>query len=681
MLFPIGVEEHTVNRVPAISIGIAGLCAVAFLFTWVVPRNPEGFSEESAERAFRFLESHPYLELSEDFSRQFLSNEGLAQLGRLRQQATEEGLVPPDEATLAEEQAQLDQLVAALLAEADASLLRRFALQPSKGFAQPGWLTHMFLHFGWMHLLGNLFFFYLVGPLLEDTWGRLTFSGFYLTGGLAAAYAHYALDPQSATVMAGASGAIAATMGAFTWRYASRQIRMAYFFLLYFRPIRGTFLIPAWLWGGLWFASEVLDFWLDDGSSGVAMMAHIGGFGFGFVIAASLKLSGFEAKVLAPSVEKTFTWQEHPSLAPALALLAESKHAEAGKRLGEVLAVEPNNLEANVAMSRVELATGRLGEASRRLDALLTRLLEEQTNSVPMLLAELGPVLEQARLRPGLCQKLAEAAELGPPEAVALAERLHLKAGEAATELGARSLARAAELRIGRREKDTVAIDYVDRALRVPELPAALVTRLQELRQHAEHLNSLSSAGGLEVPGLTPAAPAAAPVAPMPVLSLAPTGPVHAAAPPAPNASPGPARIIRCSLVALDLEGMDLQSQSGKTRRVRWDEVRAVGVGIVPDEGPTPKKVALTDVVLDWGGNGNGPLVVRLHSAQLGLSRYFPGVPPQEAFVRFVATLLQNPDADGLPDRDALLRGELPRFDAVSAFEQTAYGQKAPALA
>jgi len=98
----------------------------------------------------------------------------------------------------------------------------------------------MFLHFGWMHLLGNLFFFYLVGPLLEDLWGRRFFAGFYLIGGLTAGLAHFALDPRSAVLMAGASGAIASCMGAFTYRCASRRIRMWY---LIFLIRSGTFLI------------------------------------------------------------------------------------------------------------------------------------------------------------------------------------------------------------------------------------------------------------------------------------------------------------------------------------------------------------------------------------------------------------------------------------------------------
>src|SRR5207302_3000725 len=174
------------------------------------------------------------------------------------------------EATRALEQTHLDSLIEDFATVAEASPMRRLGLVPARGLKQPGWLTHMFLHFGWMHLLGNMCFFYLVGPLLEDLWGRGFFGAFYLAGGMMAALAHFGIDPRSTVVMAGASGAIAACMGAFSYRCRSRRIRMAYM-IGWIR--RGTFLIPAWLWGGFWFAGEVFTL-VSHSSEGVAVMAH-----------------------------------------------------------------------------------------------------------------------------------------------------------------------------------------------------------------------------------------------------------------------------------------------------------------------------------------------------------------------------------------------------------------------
>jgi membrane associated rhomboid family serine protease len=199
--------------------------------------------------------------------------------------------------------------------------MRQLSLVAARGAGQIGWLTHMFLHFGWLHILGNLFFFYLVGPLLEDVWGRRFFGAFYLAGGLFAALAHFGMDPHSRIVMAGASGAIAACMGAFSWRCAHRRIRMAYWIGWFWR---GTFLMRAWLWGGFWFASEVLSLALNA-SEGVAVMAHVGGFAFAFLAAVAIEKSGYEAKNLAPAVQGATTWSQHPGTDAARAALERAR--------------------------------------------------------------------------------------------------------------------------------------------------------------------------------------------------------------------------------------------------------------------------------------------------------------------------------------------------------------------
>src|SRR5919204_4277603 len=296
LLFPVRVEDAEVDRMPAISIGIAAACAAAFLLTWVLPNNPDGMHADSFREIVRYYQEHPYLTVQPSFLYDYLRPEARATLEGMH----EETPVTVDEATRALEQTHLDSMISEFAAAAEAAPLRRFGLIPARGLLQPGWLTHMFLHFGWMHIIGNLFFFYLVGPLLEDLWGRHFFAAFYLVGGLMAALAHVAIDPHSTVLMAGASGAIAACMGAFTYRCANRKIRMAYMIGLL---RRGTFLIPAWLWGGFWFAGEVFSFAMHQ-SEGVAVMAHIGGFLFGFGAAMLIERSGYEARELAPSVQE-----------------------------------------------------------------------------------------------------------------------------------------------------------------------------------------------------------------------------------------------------------------------------------------------------------------------------------------------------------------------------------------
>jgi len=167
-------------------------------------------------------------------------------------------------------------------------------------------ITHMFLHGDFWHLVGNMLFLWVVGCLLEDTWGRKTFLGFYLAGGVFAGLAHCLSEPGSSVPMIGASGAIAAAMGAFTVRHFMTKIKFFYFFILFFRPFWGTFYLPAFVFLPFWFIQQVAFKELSDfmGGSGVAYVAHIAGYLGGVITALVFKATGVESKWIDPSVQK-----------------------------------------------------------------------------------------------------------------------------------------------------------------------------------------------------------------------------------------------------------------------------------------------------------------------------------------------------------------------------------------
>jgi len=167
-------------------------------------------------------------------------------------------------------------------------------------------ITHMFLHGDIWHLLGNMLFLWVVGCLLEDTWGRKTFLAFYLAGGVFAGLAHCLSDPGSTVPMIGASGAIAAAMGAFTVRHFMTKIKFFYFFLVLFRPFWGTFYLPAFVFLPLWFIEQVVFKEISDfmGGSGVAYVAHIAGYIGGVVTALVFKATGVESRWIDPAVQK-----------------------------------------------------------------------------------------------------------------------------------------------------------------------------------------------------------------------------------------------------------------------------------------------------------------------------------------------------------------------------------------
>ena len=149
-----------------------------------------------------------------------------------------------------------------------------------------GWitlLTSMFMHASWMHIIGNMVYLWAFGREIENAMGPFRFAIFYLIGGIVAMSAQILGDPFSQIPSLGASGAIAAVMGAFLITFPRDRIRTLVFFLIFFRIT----LIPAALLIGFWFVMQVLNVGVvaQAKTGGVAYLAHIGGFIFGVVTA------------------------------------------------------------------------------------------------------------------------------------------------------------------------------------------------------------------------------------------------------------------------------------------------------------------------------------------------------------------------------------------------------------
>jgi membrane associated rhomboid family serine protease len=140
--------------------------------------------------------------------------------------------------------------------------------------------TAMFMHAGWLHIVGNMVFLWAFGPEIEDAMGRPRYAAFYLLSGLAASLAQIAAMPGSTVPNLGASGAIAGVMGAFLITYPRDQIRT----LLLFGWFARITVMPAALLIGLWFLIQLFSqvgALADVQTGGVAYMAHVGGFIFG----------------------------------------------------------------------------------------------------------------------------------------------------------------------------------------------------------------------------------------------------------------------------------------------------------------------------------------------------------------------------------------------------------------
>ncbi len=169
----------------------------------------------------------------------------------------------------------------------DAAEILRFALVPAtllqgRGLITP--LTAMFLHAGFVHILGNMLFLSVFAPAVEDRMGRARFLLFYLFGGLAAAAAQVASAPASSVPELGASGAIAATMGAFLMTFPRDRIKVLWFLGWFV----GVAHVPAFVLVGVWLLTQLLNQTaavVQTDAGGIAYMAHLGGAVFGMLAA------------------------------------------------------------------------------------------------------------------------------------------------------------------------------------------------------------------------------------------------------------------------------------------------------------------------------------------------------------------------------------------------------------
>jgi membrane associated rhomboid family serine protease len=180
----------------------------------------------------------------------------------------------------------------------DAAILR-LAVVPAELVRGHGWLTPltaMFLHGGFMHIFSNMIFLSAFAPAIEDAMGRGRFVMFYVIGGLAATAVQVAVAPGSTVPELGASGAIAAVMGAFLVTYPADRIKVLWFWGIFV----DVSYVPAFLLIGLWLLTQLMNqigAVVQADTGGVAYAAHVGGAVFGMLTARLFEQSKRQAEV------------------------------------------------------------------------------------------------------------------------------------------------------------------------------------------------------------------------------------------------------------------------------------------------------------------------------------------------------------------------------------------------
>jgi membrane associated rhomboid family serine protease len=370
MIIPLNHENMHGRRVPYVTVGIIALNAIFFLGThWTIdrevrqmgeirghiillaaahPGTPLNATEQKLVDNFRHSQTKSWELLSSTMRTPL--NDWDVQMRTWTEPRCEEEMILLG--------AQLDQMQAE-------STLGRYAFYPSRR-VPISYLTANFLHGGWLHLIFNMWFLWLAGTILEDTWGRPLYASFYLASGVAALWGYGLAYPNGMIPVIGASGAIASLMGAFLARFPKTKIQLGFLWILPPRLYR--FKAPAYAVLPLWLGEQLLSGITAGESGGVAYWAHIGGFGFGLVMALILRYSGIEQKADRAIAEKV-GWSADPRIVKATDLLEKEQFDGAIAELQALLAEKPASIDAYEMLASVYL---RKGDTSSYLQAMET---------------------------------------------------------------------------------------------------------------------------------------------------------------------------------------------------------------------------------------------------------------------------------------------------------------------
>jgi membrane associated rhomboid family serine protease len=346
MLIPIKHENMEARRWPVVTLALIAINAAVFLFTMSAIDDESPQLGEIKSHILILAALHPELKMQPE-SQRLVDGFKQSHPDQWKQvQNPYRDVINAYDAKIkmtedfSKLQGEMDSLNAQFVSLSQTSITERYAFVPAQPTAI-SYLTANFLHGGWLHLIGNMWFLWLAGFVLEDVWGRWLYSGFYLIAGAAALQFYAWSNPGSITPTLGASGAVAALMGAFLVRFPKMKIEMAW--LLFFRFYRfkaaAYWLLPLWLFGEIFYGT------LFGSSSGVAHWAHVGGFLFGALAALAIQHSGIEHKT-NKAIEEKLGWTNDSELEQASSMMEHGQLPDALALLTNYVAVKPNSLDA-----------------------------------------------------------------------------------------------------------------------------------------------------------------------------------------------------------------------------------------------------------------------------------------------------------------------------------------------
>lgn len=377
LLLPIKHENMAARRWPVITLSLIAINTAVFLFTNFATTDTSDQVGELRVDIVLLAAQHPELKMQPE-AQQLVDEvkKGHPKAWKDVQNPNHK-IVNDFDAKIrtvedpAELQAEMDRLGTQYAQLKTSSIDEQYAFVPAHPKAI-SYLTANFLHGGWMHLIGNMWFLWLAGFVLEDAWGRGLYSAFYLIAGAAALQIDAWSNPGSMVPTVGASGAVAALMGAFLVRFPKMKIEMLWVLWLSITRLIRTgnpfryyrFKLSAYWLLPLWLGIEIFSGALFPGD-GVAHWAHVGGFVFGALVAVAIQYSGLEHKA-NKAIEEKIGWTNEAELEQASAMMEQGQFDEALQLLTGYVATKPSSLDAWALMRQIHT---RQGNTKSFLDA------------------------------------------------------------------------------------------------------------------------------------------------------------------------------------------------------------------------------------------------------------------------------------------------------------------------
>jgi len=349
MLIPIRHENMSARRWPVVTLALIVINVVAFLGTNSALQQQSPEVAEVRAHILMLAAMHPELTLTPDAARMVQSfRKNKPDLWNEISNPNRDVADPWDaNMRLIDDperlQQEMDSLTVRLAQFQTSSLLDKYAFIPAR-HAPLTYITANFLHGGWLHIIFNMWFLWLAGFVLEDSWGRVIYTIFYFVAGAVALQVHLLSDPASLTPTLGASGAVAGLMGAFLVRFPKMKIEMMWLVTLGFRFRTYRFKMPAYALLPLWLLTEVFYGAIFGSSTGVAHWAHVGGFVFGAVVATGIRFSGLEHQA-NKAIEEKIGWTNDPAITEATELIEKGQRPEAVVLLKQYLDSTPDSID------------------------------------------------------------------------------------------------------------------------------------------------------------------------------------------------------------------------------------------------------------------------------------------------------------------------------------------------